>query len=118
MDHLPTVAVKPDKEPDFFSIQVREAQRFYLDLAPPPTEPIAVVCGGYEQCTADYAIHRANFPYFAIEFVARGKGAVTLAAQEYPLTAGVVFSYGPGVAHDITTHAVETLGKYFINFTG
>ncbi len=118
MDQLPNIPIQPHKEPDFFSLQVREAQRFYLDLAPPPTEPIAVVCGGYEQCAADYAIHRVNFPYYTIEFVARGKGSVTLDGQDYPLTVGTVFTYGPGVSHDITTFADDPLGKYFISCTG
>ncbi len=106
------------KEPEFFSIQVREAQRFYLDLAPPPTEPIAVVCGGYEQCSPDYAIHRTGFPYYLIEFVARGKGSITLGGKDYPLTAGTVFSYGPDVPHDFTTDPDDPLGKYFIACTG
>jgi AraC-like DNA-binding protein len=118
MARLPNTPVQPLKEPDFFSIQVREAQRFYLDLAPPPTEPIAVVCGGYEQCAADYAIHRVNFPYYTIEFVARGKGSVTLDGQDYPLSAGTVFTYGPDVPHDFITHAADPLGKYFVSCTG
>jgi len=118
MARLPDTSVKPLKEPDFFSLQVREAQRFYLDLAPSPTESIAVVCGGYERCAADYAIHRVNFPYYTIEFVARGKGAVTLGGQEYPLNVGAVFSYGQDIAHDITTDAADPLGKYFVSFTG
>lgn len=118
MDRPPNTSDKPLKEPDFFSLQVREAQRFYLDLAPPPTEQIAVVCGGYEQCAADYAIHRTNFPYFGIEFVARGKGTVILNGQDYTLTAGTFLSYGPGISHDITTCVDDPLGKYFITFTG
>jgi len=118
MNRLPNTPVQPTKEPDFFSLQVREAQRFYLDLAPPPTEPIAVVCGGYEQCAADYAIHRVNFPYYSIEFVIRGKGSVNLGGQDYSLTVGTIFTYGPGVPHDITTHAAEPLGKYFITCAG
>ncbi len=118
MYQLPDKKDQSLKEPDFFSLQVREAQRFYLDLAPPPTEPIAVVCGGYEQCAADYAIHRANFPYYTIEFVVRGKGSVTLGGQDYPLTAGTVYAYGPDVPHDITTCVNDPLGKYFIACTG
>lgn len=118
MKHPPKATEQPLKEPDFFSLQVREAQRFYLDLAPPPAEPVAVVCGGYEQCAADYAIHRVNFPYYSLEFVARGKGVVTLGGQEYPLTAGAVFVYGPGVPHDIVTCADDPLGKYFISCAG
>ena len=34
MDHLPDTPVQPHKEPDFFSLQVREAQRFYLRSCP------------------------------------------------------------------------------------
>jgi AraC-like DNA-binding protein len=118
MARLPSTTAQPLKEPDFFSIQVREAKRFYLDLAPPPTEPIAVVCGGYEQCTADYAIHRTSFPYYTIEFVALGKGSVALDGQDYPLSAGTVFTYGPSVPHDISTNADDPMGKYFITCTG
>jgi hypothetical protein len=49
------------RKPAFFSAQVREARWFYLDLAPPPEVPLAVVCGGCEVCQADYAIHRTTF---------------------------------------------------------
>ena len=91
MARLSDTSVTSIKEPDFFSLQVREAQRFYLDLAPPPEEPIAVVCGGYEQCATDYAIHRTSFPYYTIEFVVRGKGSMTLDGKDYPLTVGSVF---------------------------
>ena len=74
--------------PEFFSPQVREARRFYLDLAPPARQPLAVVCGGFECSAPDYAIDRAGFPYFSIEFVARGKGALVLSGQQVPLAAG------------------------------
>ncbi|MHC4398993.1 MAG: hypothetical protein ACYTG0_04865 [Planctomycetota bacterium] len=53
---------KSGSPPEFFSPQIREARRFYLDLAPPPDTPLAVVCGGYESCAPDYAIHRSSFP--------------------------------------------------------
>jgi AraC-like DNA-binding protein len=55
--------------PTFFSPQVLEARRFYLDLAPAARKPVAVVCGGWERCMPDYAIHRLTFPYHSIEFV-------------------------------------------------
>lgn len=109
---------KPLREPEFFSLQVREAQRFYLDLAPSPTDPVAVVCGGYEQCANDYAIHRLSFPYYTIEFIVRGKGDLVLDDRDYPLTVGSVFTYGPDMPHDITTHSDDPLGKYFVSFTG
>lgn len=111
----PPVATEP---PEFFSLQVREVRWFYLDLAPPPEQPLAVVCGGCEHCTPDYAIHRTSFPYDSIEFVARGKGELILGGVRHELLPGTVFSYGPGIPHDITTDAKDPLVKYFIDFTG
>jgi AraC-like DNA-binding protein len=108
----------PQAQPEFFSPQTREARRFYLDLSPPAATPLAVVCGGYESCTPDYAIHRATFPYYSLELVARGRGSLRLGSQSFDLAPGAVFSYGPGVAHDIATSRDEPLEKYFVDFTG
>jgi AraC-like DNA-binding protein len=104
--------------PDFFSAQVIEARRFYLDLAPSADTPLVIVCGGCESCARDYAIHRSTFPYFSIEFVARGRGSLQLDGRGYALAPGTVFSYGPGISQDITTDEEETLVKYFVDFTG
>ena len=108
----------PQSQPEFFSPQVREATRFYLDLAPPNTCRLVAVCGGREHCTPDYAIHRADFPYFAVEFVAQGKGSLNLAGREYTLVPGTIFTYGPGVPQHITGNAAHSLVKYFVDFTG
>ena len=108
----------PRKPPEFFSLQVREARRFYLDLAPPPDQPLVVVCGGRESCAPDYAIRRSTFSYYSVEFVSRGKGSLTLGRSTYSLFPGAVFSYGPGVAQDIATDPSEPLEKYFVDFTG
>ncbi len=108
----------PTKPPEFFSVQVRQARRFYLDLAPPASIPLAVVCGGFEACAPDYAIRRSSFPYCSIEVVARGRGALVLSGREYALGPGAVFSYGPGVAQHITTSGDDLLEKYFVDFTG
>jgi AraC-like DNA-binding protein len=109
---------KPRTPPEFFSAQVRNARWFYLDLAPPADAPLAVVCGGCEVCQADYAIHRGTFAYTAIEFVAQGRGRLTLAGESCDLLPGSVFSYAAGVAQDITTDPRQPLVKYFVNFTG
>ncbi len=79
---------------------------------------MAVVCGGCELCRPNYAIHRSSFPYYSVEFVARGKGGLVLDGHSHRLVTGSVFSYGPNIAQDITTDADEPLLKYFVNFTG
>lgn len=117
-DRPPTETAAPPGAPDFFSLQVEASRRFYLDLTPATAAPAAVVCGGCEHCVPDYAIHRDSFPYYSLEFVARGQGFLVLAGRHVPLVPGSVFSYGPGIAQDITTDAAEPLVKYFVDFTG
>jgi len=106
------------KVPTFFSEQVLEADRFYLDAYGRASRRLAVVCGGREHCGPDYRIDRTDFPFYSIEFVARGKGTLTLSDQTVDLYPGRVFSYGPGVAHRIEMDAGDPLVKYFVDFTG
>lgn len=110
--------LRKDGAPAFFSRDVATARRFYLDLNPPKNQRLAVVCGGLEHCTTDYAIHRSNFPFHSIEYVARGSGEVKLKGRTHALRAGRVFSYGPGVPHHITSDPGNPLVKYFVDFTG
>jgi AraC-like DNA-binding protein len=105
-------------QPHFFSTQVAEARRFYLNLDPPASRRLTVVSGGCEQCAPDYGINRRDFPYCAIEFVARGQGRLTLAGREHHLEPGVIFTYGPGVAQRIRNDPQHPLTKYFVNFVG
>lgn len=108
----------PQSPPSFISEQVTEARRFYLKLKPGARRELAVVCGGWEHCSADYTIERATFPYHAIEFVALGEGELVLAGQRHALTPGVVFCYGPGVAQQMRSSRTKRLGKYFVDFDG
>ena len=109
---------KPVAPPEFFSPQVSEARRFYLDLSPSKKSALAVVCGGSERCLPDYRIQRTSFPFLTIEFVARGRGTLRLRHQKHQLQAGSVFCYGPGIPHQIATDSSEPLVKYFIDFSG
>jgi AraC-like DNA-binding protein len=111
-------AKKPNAPPEFFSLQIQAARRFYLDLTPSLENALAVVCGGYEYCAPNYAIHRETFPYYSVEFVAKGTGSLLLDGREYALFPGAVFSYGPGVAQHIATDAKDPLEKYFVDFSG
>ena len=104
--------------PEFFSDDVAEARRFYLDLNPPKNQPLVVVCGGLEHCTPDYAIHRDTFPFYSIEYVARGSGEVKLKGRAYSLQPGRLFSYGPGTPHHIIGNPADPLVKYFVDFAG
>ncbi len=105
-------------QPDFFSEQISDARRFYMDLNPPHGTPLAVMAGGREHCAPDYEIHRSGFHCWGLEYVARGRGELTLKGRTIPLAAGTIFSYGPRVAQDIVSDQKETLVKYFVDFTG
>jgi AraC-like DNA-binding protein len=104
--------------PKFVSNQIISARRFYLNLKPRKTKKITVICGGYEECAADYEIKRQTFPFFSIEFVAAGKGTLILAGKRHALEAGSVFTYAPGVSHEIFTESDQRLVKYFVDFIG
>ena len=79
---------------------------------------LEVVCGGVEQCRPDYEIRRERFRYFAIEFVAAGRGQLVLNGRRHVLRPGVVFCYGPGTPHRIVTDPEAPMTKHFIDFTG
>ncbi len=115
---MPAARLSPPTPPAFVSQQVTAARRFYLNLKPRPTRDLTVVCGGWEECAADYTIDRATFPFLSVEFVASGRGTLSLAGQTHPLEPGTVFTYGPGISQRISTSPDQRLGKYFVDFTG
>jgi len=104
--------------PAYMSSEVAEARRFYLGQPKRREGEPCVVSGGWERSAADYRIERAGFPYFTLEFVARGRGTLRLRGRNHALARGSVFTYGPGVAHAITPDPAEPLSKYFVNFAG
>jgi len=108
----------PAKIPDFVSQQVSSARRFYLNLNPRTTRGLAVVCGGWEECAGNYAIDREDFPFYSLEFVARGRGSVVLDGVPHELKAGTVFTYGPGIPQRIRTSNEHRLLKYFVDLSG
>lgn len=105
-------------EPTFFSTQVAKARRFYFDLNPKPKGSIRIVACGLEHCTANYRIERETFPFYSLEYVARGRGKLRLRDQHLELHPGMLLAYGPGITHHIIADPVSPPVKYFVNFTG
>jgi AraC-like DNA-binding protein len=118
MKSKPAVNREASTVPDFFSPHVAGERRFYLDLNPSKDRGLTLVCGGVERCTADYAIHRSTFPFHSIEYVVCGRGTVKLRNRLHLLQPGSIFSYGPGLGHDIASDPDEPLVKYFVDFSG
>ncbi len=104
--------------PSFYSTQVLKAHRFYFDIHARAHHGVTVVCGGLEHCERDFCIDRKDFPFYSIEYVARGRGELILRGRMFPLVAGAVFAYGPDVPHVITSDPRDRLVKYFVDFQG
>jgi hypothetical protein len=105
-------------EPSFVSQQVTEARRYYLNLNPQREAPLVVVCGGVDRMRPEYVVRRREFPYFAIELVVDGEGSLILNGRRFHLASGVVFAYGPCVAHTIRNHPENRMRKYYSDFAG
>src|SRR5258708_1701747 len=90
---LPSTKIPP--HPSFIAGQIREYRYFFLILAPRPRSELTVVCGGWERCAPDYRIDREDFEFYGLEYVARGKGLLTVDGIEHKLLPGSVFAYKP-----------------------
>lgn len=110
----PTIA-----EPGYISRQVSRRRWFYFGRSPEVAKVgLEVAGGGWELAAKDYTINRATFPWLCVEFVAGGRGVLQMRGGEHGLRRGVVFAYGPGVAHRIKTDPRDLLSKHYINFSG
>jgi AraC family transcriptional regulator, arabinose operon regulatory protein len=107
---MPNVA----QDAAYFSTQVTRSRRFYLEAKPAPLVPL--VAGGCEWCQPDFIIDRVDFPFFAFEFVAQGRGSVTLGSRSYEVEAGHAFLFDARTPHVIRANSAEPLVKYFFNF--
>ena len=87
-------------------------------MTPKKDENETVVCGGREQCSADYRIERESFRFYSIEFVAAGKGLLTMHGLTTELRPGMIYHYGPRTPHVIETDPDFPLLKHFVSFTG
>jgi AraC-like DNA-binding protein len=104
--------------PAFISRQVLDGNYFFLDLKTRKPMKLTLACGGLEKCAPHYDVHREGFRYFALEFVLSGRGEYTVDSTTYPLHAGSVFAYGPGVSHRIRSIGRDGMVKYFVDFHG
>ena len=100
------------------SQQVSRARYFFHHLAPRSEGPAGLVMGGREHCNPDYAIRRASFPFYGLEFVASGRGTVRLDDWEHALGPGTVFAYAPATRCEIRTDPGDPMVKYFLSLSG
>lgn len=110
-----------EEEPVYFSRQVNRAKRFYRlsnEQHIVSNLDFQVVAGGRETCSPGYTVKRKSFPYHTIEFITRGHGRLILNETSWELTPGTVFTYGPGIPHEIQNDTDKPFEKYFVNLSG
>jgi AraC-like DNA-binding protein len=73
---------------------------------------------GREVCSDDYAVRRSGYPSLALEIVEEGEGILRLGRKTTSLRPGMIFTYGPGIAHSIRAVPGSRLVKCFVDFTG
>ncbi len=112
------MAARGERDASFFSRQVVKANRFYRSVISDSDKGFYVVAGGVESCTPGYHIERSSFKFYGIEYVISGEGTLHLGDADYQLHPGMMFCYGPGVAHRISTNPAKGLTKCFMDVTG
>ena len=100
------------------STNVSEPNYCFIDTRIREVKGLKLACIGREQCNPNYHVHRRGYSCLCLELVAKGSGKVTLGGKSFPLRPGMVFTYGPNVAHDITTLPEQPMLKYFVSFFG
>lgn len=105
-------------QPAYFSRQVTDARRWFLTRPQAGRRGLMIESVGCERCLPDYAVQRDTFDAQCVELVAEGKGTVRLDGRTHSLRPGVVFTYGPGVAHRIENHSASPMLKYFVDYGG
>jgi len=106
------------KAPGYFSKNVSQARRFYLQIKPRATDALTVVSGGCEHCGGDYRIDRSGFHFTSIEFVSAGAGMLTMQGERHDLKPGTILVYGRGISHQIAAIPDHPMTKYFVAFAG
>ncbi|QYM78053.1 AraC family transcriptional regulator [Horticoccus luteus] len=103
---------------ELLSEQVSGARYFFLQLAPGRGVGCRPALGGRERCNSDYRIERASYGYHGLEYVAEGRGSVTLDGATHEIAAGTVFAYGLKTRCGIATDAAAPMVKYFVCLAG
>ena len=101
-----------------FSPSVSDADYCQLEPGVRRTDGLVVAVAGVERCLPHYQVKRSGYESRAIEFVAEGFGEVRFGKESHPLQPGSLFSYGPGIAHEIETDPARPMLKFFVDFFG
>lgn len=104
------------KPPKYFSRQVDSALRFHLPSR--SAGRLQVESGGREECPAFYHVDREHFPYYVIEFIARGSAHIQLGTKSWTLHPGSIYAYDRNLPHRLSASSENGMTKYFLILKG
>jgi AraC family transcriptional regulator len=113
-------SIVPNHPPssDLLSRQVSGSRYFFLNLAPVRRKGHSLALGGREHCNPDYVIRREHYDYHVLEYVASGRGDVTLDGVRHALGPGSIFAYAPATQCEMRTDPEDPMVKYFLCIAG
>lgn len=94
-----------------------DAKYFYFDNPKNRKLDISILCGGYEQCAADFKIDRKRFPFSAIIFTVSGKGIFEINNSEHSLSYGSLLAFGPNRAYKLIADTKSPMEQFFLIFS-
>ena len=97
---------------------VSRSEYFYYEVSPNDKPGMAIVCGGYELCARDYEVQRGSYPYYVVEYIVRGKGAIEIRNTTHELYSGVIAAFSPDDKHHYTCNPDDPLEHIFFALTG
>jgi AraC-like DNA-binding protein len=97
---------------------VKRSEYFYYEVSPNDRPGMAIVCGGYELCAADYEVKRNSYPYHVVEYIVRGRGTLEINGTVHPLSAGTIAVFSPGQSHHYLCDPSDPLEHIFLALTG
>ena len=97
---------------------VRRSEYFYYEVSPNDKPGMAIVCGGYELCGRDYEVRRSSYPYYVVEYIVKGTGAIKIAGTTHELSSGVIAVFSPDDHHHYTSDPNDPLEHMFFALSG
>ena len=115
---MPRVRRPALSQPPILASQVTASRYFFLEQHGPSRAPLALLYGGFEQCRPDFLVRRDGFPCAVLEFVASGRGRVTINGVSVSVRAGSVFFYDRTARVELEADATNPMAKYFLSLDG
>ena len=105
--------IKKEFAPDSTG-HVIEAKYFYFDPSERRLAQTSIMCGGHEKCASDFRIDRPRFPFYALVFIAKGKGYYTCDNHKYKLQYGSLIIMKPDMPYILEADRENPMEQFLV----